>query len=133
MKVCNKDLKEGGSITFHSQPTQILSKSSRNFCSEEKQKVETMNPQIFDFISSSLLLDPSIRGDLPMPLYKTASQILEENLFSLIIFLIVLLFIVIIWLYLRKRNSGTTDKERTGYLRPFSRCCRCHPWIKESN
>ena len=47
-----------------------------------------MNPQIFDFISSSLLLDPSIRGDLPMmPLCKQLPQILEENLFSLIIFL----------------------------------------------
>lgn len=60
---------------------------------------------------SNMLLDPEIKGDLPLPVYKSPHQILEENLHYLLAFLLIIACTALAWRYFRK-NELKVDAEK---------------------
>jgi hypothetical protein len=57
-------------------------------------------------VNKGYLLDSEREKDLPIPIFKSFSQLLEENLFFLILFCLILLSFSLVFLFI-KRNKKT--------------------------
>jgi len=69
--------------------------------------------------SSDYLLDPSILVDAPLPVFKSFSQILEENLLLIGIFLLILLLGATAFYWLKRKREVVRTEEKIVQIDPY--------------
>ena len=62
--------------------------------------------------SKAYLLDSDREKDLPIPIFKSFSQLLEENLAFLISFCLILLISSLVFLFIKRKKKKRQDKTR---------------------
>ena len=69
--------------------------------------------------SSDYLLDTSILVDTPLPVFKSFSQILGENLLLIGIFLLILLLGAIVFYWLKRKKEVVRTEEKIVQIDPY--------------
>ena len=77
-----------------------------------------MNSLLYSSKSASYLLELNLETDSPIPVYKTITQIFEENLYWFLIPILTITLAFIVWRYIKKKLN-LEEKEVALPVDPF--------------
>ena len=70
-------------------------------------------------LQKSYLLDPSVKSDNPLPVFKSVGEIVSENLTIIIIVLSCFLLSVIAWYFLKRKKDQSQVEEPSPPIDPY--------------
>ena len=83
-----------------------------------------MNSLLYSSKSASYLLELNLETDSPIPVYKTITQIFEENLYWFLIPILTITLAFIFWRYIKKKKLNLEEKEVALPVDPFEEAIR---------
>ena len=83
-----------------------------------------MNSLLYSSKSASYLLELNLETDSPIPVYKTITQIFEENLYWFLIPILTITLAFIVWRYIKKKKLSLEEKEVALPVDPFEEAIR---------
>ena len=83
-----------------------------------------MNSLLYSSKSASYLLELNLETDSPIPVYKTITQIFEENLYWFLIPILTITLAFIVWRYIKKKKLNLEEKEVALPVDPFEEAIR---------
>lgn len=83
-----------------------------------------MNSLLYSSKSASYLLELNLETDSPIPVYKTITQIFEENLYWFLIPILTITLAFIFWRFIKKKKLNLEEKEVALPVDPFEEAIR---------
>lgn len=83
-----------------------------------------MNSLLYSSKSASYLLELNLETDSPIPVYKTITQIFEENLYWFLIPILTITLAFIFWRFINKKKLNLEEKEVALPVDPFEEAIR---------
>ena len=71
----------------------------------KRRRARIMNSLLYSSKSASYLLELNLETDSPIPVYKTITQIFEENLYWFLIPILTITLAFIVWRYIKKKKN----------------------------
>lgn len=70
-------------------------------------------------INKAYLLDSNREEDLPIPIFKSFSQLVEENLFIISLSILIIITVLIFILFLRRKKKGESKEKEPEIIDPY--------------
>jgi cyanate lyase len=70
-------------------------------------------------INKAYLLDSNREEDLPIPIFKSFSQLVEENLFIISLSILIIITVLIFILFLRRKKKGESKEKEPEKIDPY--------------
>lgn len=70
-------------------------------------------------INKAYLLDSNREEDLPIPIFKSFSQLVEENLFIISLSILIIITVLIFILFLRRKKKGESKEKEPKKIDPY--------------
>ena len=70
-------------------------------------------------INKAYLLDSNREEDLPIPIFKSFSQLVEENLFIISLSILIIITVLISILFLRRKKKGESKEKEPEIIDPY--------------
>ena len=70
-------------------------------------------------INKAYLLDSNREEDLPIPIFKSFSQLVEENLFIIFLSILIIITVLIFILFLRRKKKGESKEKEPEIIDPY--------------
>ena len=83
-----------------------------------------MNSLLYSSKSASYLLELNLETDSPIPVYKTITQIFEENLYWFLMPILTITLAFIVWRFIKKKKLNLEEKEVALPVDPFEEAIR---------
>ena len=73
----------------------------------------------FLVVNKAYLLDSNREADLPIPIFKSFSQLIEENLFLIVLSIFIIITVLFFILLLRKKKNGESSEKESEIIDPY--------------
>ena len=73
----------------------------------------------FLIVNKAYLLDSNREADLPIPIFKSSSQLIEENLSLVVLIICTIIAVLFLILLLRKKKNGESSEKEPEIIDPY--------------